>query len=156
MPETTTTSSSETTVKAAKRTITGLMVFGGIFAVIGNEIRAAEAPGVAHKGYVTEPAKIFLGVTAGGTLLLLLANAGKPGRELATGLAVLTFLSSTLVFGGPVWDWLGGLFRNQPGGSPTGSTSSTLATTPTGAPGPLALPPANPAPSANAFRASTT
>ena len=140
--------SSESTPKDGRRMIVGLIVFAGLFAIIGNELRLAQGKTKQGAGgFVTEPARIFVGVTAGGTLLLLLSRAGKPGEELASGLAVLTFASSALVFGGPVWSWLAGLFSSAPGGRSTGPTSPTMATSSTGQPAPLALPPVStPAP----------
>jgi hypothetical protein len=127
-------SSSETTPKSAKRTIAGLMIFAGVFSLVGNEIKRAQNPATGVPGLVSEPARIFLGTTIGGTLLLILADAGKPGKELATGLAVITFASAALIYGAPVWDLLGNLFAGKQGPTSTGSSPSTKATGTTGAP----------------------
>jgi hypothetical protein len=75
---------------------------------------------------VVRPITIMIGGGVATIILLVISHAGEPGAELATGLAVVTMVSSVLVFGKPVWDLIGSLTS---GG--TTPTASTTASTPT-------------------------
>lgn len=114
---------------SGSRLIFGLMAFAVAFSLIGNEIKVAES----SKGTtsqlsdgVTEGGKIILGGFFATALLVLLSHAGKPGHTLGVGVATVAALSSTLVYGGPIWSGASGLF----GSSPT--VPLATATTPTG------------------------
>jgi hypothetical protein len=108
------------------------MVFTVVFALIGNEIEhingdSPPATGKSTDG-VTSAGRIIIGGTIAATLLTLLSHAGPPGRQAAFGLATITFVTATLVYGGPVWNALASTVGNAPGGIPTTSTTPTTPT----------------------------
>lgn len=104
-------------------TIVALMFFGGLFALFGD----ASKKGVSIPNEIEAGAKIVVGGVVATSLLLLLSHAGEGGREAAVGLALVTFLTTTLVYGGPAWNALTGYFGSQPTGM-TGTTGATAST----------------------------
>lgn len=130
-PQTTTTRAQEDT-----RTITALMVTAVVFSLIGHEIKSI---GGAAKGQnqpngkdpITTGGRIIVGGAVATTLLLLLAHAGEGGKDFAFALAIVTFATTTLVYGGPVWLSISGALSGTPGDQPTASTASTTPTQPT-------------------------
>lgn len=106
------------------RSIAGLMGVAVVFSLVGNEIKAAGQKGSSTGGEITVAGKIILGGFLATGLLVLVSEAGDPGRQLGIGLATVTVLTSLLVYGGPVWDKLNALF----GGHTTGATGSTATT----------------------------
>lgn len=126
---TTTTQATEDT-----RTITALLAFTVAFALVGNEVKSGGKPGNPAAGspdHISTAGRIIIGGTIGATLLILLSHAGEPGRKFSLGLATVTFVTTALVYGGPVWTLLANIVKNNPGGTPTGLTKSTTPTTPT-------------------------
>ena len=67
------------------------------------------------------PIQIIIGGGVATVALLVISEAGSGGAELAEGLAVITMVSSVLLWGTPVFDYLSKLF----GSSPTGTTGTT-------------------------------
>jgi hypothetical protein len=119
---------SRSTSTNGSRTIVGLMFFATTFSLVGNEIKVVNAKnGQPSSGIVTEGSRIILGGVFATALLTLLSHAGDNGRQFAVGLALVTTVSSLLVFGAPVWDAANKLF----GSTPTGATAATAATKPT-------------------------
>jgi hypothetical protein len=103
--------------------IAALMFFTVTFALVGNEIKGNKKTG----GIITEPAKIVFGGTAATATLVLLSHAGDAGRQFAIGLAVVTFTTSALVYGGPVWRSISSI-TGRPGAVSRNSTPSTPST----------------------------
>ena len=109
-----------------------------VFAIVGSILKQSTAkvgapfpassgmsgPQGASFGKTTSPFIILLGGAVGTGLLVGIAEFGEAGERIGLGLAVIAMLSSTLVNGGPVWDWLGQKF----GSKPTVPLSPTLAT----------------------------
>lgn len=109
--------------------VVGLMGFTVLFAVMGEEIAAHKTgkSGANQASTVIAGApKILAGGVVATSLLVLVTHAGDGGRQLAIGLALVAFLTTSLVYGGPVWDAMSNAF----GSKPTGSTGSTTPTTP--------------------------
>jgi hypothetical protein len=102
------------------------MFFAMGFALVGNEINVKNS---TLPGLTTEPVRIALGGTIATTALVLIAQAGEAGRKFGVGLALVTFASSTLVYGKPVWQVLGnvagGSKKVQPSTPSTPSKPST-------------------------------
>lgn len=105
---------------------------GTVISLVGWELEKSQG----GKQSAIGGAQIIFGGTVAGVLLLAISNAGQAGAEFAQGLALVTGISSALVFGGPVWSALAGAFpsKNGPGGialanKPTTSTTSTTSTT---------------------------
>lgn len=142
---TTTTTDSENT-----RTLAALMVFTVVFALLGNEIKTLNPKIAAGQKAVAEvngsftlmgtpapPAsngisnagRIIIGGAIATSLLVLLSHAGPPGQRAAMGLATITFVTTTLVYGGPVWDTLRNAVGSNAGAQPTSSTTPTTPTT---------------------------
>lgn len=128
------------TTRPDTRLILALMTFAVAFALAGKELE----PSTTTQSEVGTPAvtipgasggvggaRIILGGFAAATLLTLLSHAGEPGRQFAVGLAVLTCVSSMLVYGQPVWAAISKLSAAGPGGTPSASTTPTTPTTPT-------------------------
>ena len=105
------------------RIIAALMFFTVAFSLVGNEIKGKKANG----GLVTEPVKIVFGGTAATATLVLLSHAGDAGRQFAVGLALVTFSTSALVYGGPVWRSISSIV-GRPGAVARNSTPSTPTT----------------------------
>ncbi len=138
---------SRTTLTAPGRLVFGLMTFTVVFALIGREIATGQAPnqpgqtgfgaavvpvnqyGVAG---TVSPFMIIFGGTVATSLLVLLTHAGEAGENFATGLALIAFVSSTLVFGKPVWDAANKAFGSTPT-TPLRQTSPTTSPTATAA-----------------------
>lgn len=119
----------EQSIKATKQKIASLMIFAGIFSVVGAELRATQTPKTGVGGLFTSPPKILLGTAIGGTLLLVMADLGGPAEEFAFGLSLITFTAAVLIEAGPVWKWLAGLVgATGSGGKPTTATGVTTAT----------------------------
>jgi hypothetical protein len=118
---------------SGSRMIVGLMGFAVAFSLVGNEIKVLNGTAAKGTGFVTEGGKIILGGAFATAILTLISHAGDGGRELATGLALVTLATSALVYGGPVWSALGKVFSNPTPAPtvPTGSTATTAATHPT-------------------------
>jgi hypothetical protein len=142
---------SRTVLTAPGRLILGLMTFTIAFSVIGDEIEnggptpgAPSQPGQTGYGAALTsvnqstgtatkragPFVIIFGGTVATSLLTLLSHAGDAGEEFATGLALIAFLSSALVYGGPVWDRLNAEFGSKPTKPVAATTPSTPTTTP--------------------------
>jgi hypothetical protein len=102
------------------------MSFAVVFSLIGNELRIAGHAKPGQPGLVTEGARIVIGGTIATALLALLTEAGDAGAKLGVGLALVTFTTATLVYGGPVWNALGKIV-----GSTTAGNVPTTPTTPT-------------------------
>lgn len=102
------------------RMIAALMFFTVAFSLVGNEIKGKKNT----TGLITEPAKIVLGGTAATAALVLISHAGDAGRQFAVGLALISFSTSALVYGGPVWRSLSSL-TGRPGAVARNSTPST-------------------------------
>lgn len=111
------------------RTVTALMIFTVIFALIGNEINhRTESGSHQTEGAITSSGRILLGGFVATTLLVLATHAGEAGRELGVGLSVVAFATATLVYGKPVWDAMNSAFGSKP---TTGlGTAPTTPTTP--------------------------
>jgi hypothetical protein len=104
------------------KTIIGLMIFAGLFSLIGNELSAgSKSKTSAGTGQITEGGKIIIGTVMATAFLTLIAHAGEAGYKFATGLAAVTAVTSMLVFGEPVWKTLG----ERIGTGPTAQTYST-------------------------------
>jgi hypothetical protein len=101
------------------RMIAALMFFTVGFSLVGNEIKAKSS-----NALITEPVKIVLGGTAATAALVLLSHAGDAGRQFAVGLALVSFTTSALVYGGPVWRSLSTL-TGRPGAVARNSTPTT-------------------------------
>jgi hypothetical protein len=93
-----------------------------LFSLIGNELKNTPSTPGADK--LTTGGKIILGGAVATTALTLLSHAGNAGRQFSVGLASVAMVTSTLVYGGPVWTALSKLF----GSKPTGSTGGTVGT----------------------------
>ncbi len=108
--------------------IAGLMAWAAMFALVGNEVTAAEKGGPADylvKAPVVGGAKIIVGGTIGTAALLMISHAGTAGQELATGLALVTAVSSMIIWGKPVF----GLLQSAFGAKPTTPLKSTTVPT---------------------------
>jgi hypothetical protein len=115
-------SSSRTVQSAPGRMIVGLMFFGVTFALVSNEIAPKTSSSPVNE--VTEGGKIIIGGIAATVALVLLSHAGEQGAQFATGLALITAVTSVLVKGGPVWASLSKVVGTKP-------IVPTTATTPT-------------------------
>lgn len=130
-----------TVIDNAGRTILALMTVTVIFSLIGDEISAKPKPGQTGYGAVApghtvnalgqaqgasiNPFMIILGGTLAAGVLTLIAHAGEAGEKLGVGLALLAMLTSTLVYGKPVWDAANNAF----GSTPTAGSGATTPTT---------------------------
>ncbi len=118
---------------ADSRLIFALMLWAGGFAFVGNEITRNANGQPIQAGKPDPGMKIILGTFASAAVLTLLSKAGEPGRQFAVGLATVAVVTSTLVYGAPVWKLLNSMVgKAGPGGSPTGVTSPTRPTGSTG------------------------
>jgi hypothetical protein len=118
----------------AGMTIAGLMAWSVMFALVGNEITVVKSGSATAKitSPITEGGKIILGGTLGTAFLLMISHAGSGGQQLATGLALLTAVSSMIVWGKPVFGEMSNLFSTKPTApltTTTPNTSPTPATT---------------------------
>jgi len=113
---------SRTTLTAPGRLIFGLMVFTIAFSLVGGEIEGAQG-----KKQTVNPFMIIFGGTVATSLLVLLSHAGEAGENFATGLATVTFVTASLVYGKPVWDAANKAF----GSTPTTPIAATTPSTPT-------------------------
>lgn len=116
---------------ADTRTIVGLIGFSVLFAIAGQQLAAVKGPQLLSASpspnkLATTGGKTIIGGFAAATILSLLAHAGTPGREFAVGLAVITCVTSVLVYGSPVWEEVAALV-----GHPTKPATPTGNTTPT-------------------------
>jgi hypothetical protein len=114
---------SRTTITAPGRLIFGLMTFTVVFSLVGEEI----GQGQGRKETVN-PFMIIFGGTVATSLLTLLSHAGEPGERFATGLAAVAFITSALVYGGPVWAAANKAFGSSPT-TPVASTTPSTAST---------------------------
>ena len=114
--------------------IVGLMGITVVFALVGSEIAALEKPNASTAGHLvqqgTGAAKVLVGGTLATTALVLLAHGGDAGRQFATGLALVSMVTATLVYGGPVWAAISRSVGAPAGAPGTGSTTPTGNTTP--------------------------
>jgi hypothetical protein len=99
------------------RQIVGAMTVTMLFAVINQYVDPKKTP---------DPFKIFLGGFAATAILVGMTEAGEGAAELGVGLAYLTVMAATLVYGGPVWKVLSTKL-----GVKTAPTKPTAPTTPT-------------------------
>jgi hypothetical protein len=113
----------KTSTDSDARIIAALMFFTVAFSLVGNEIKGNNKTG----GLITEPAKIVFGGTAATATLVLLSHAGDAGRQFAIGLAVVTFTTSALVYGAPVWRSISSI-AGRPGAVARNSTPTTPST----------------------------
>jgi hypothetical protein len=115
----------------AGMTIAGLMAWSVMFALVGNEITVTKTGSATAKitSPITEGGKIILGGTLGTAFLLMISHAGSGGQQLATGLALLTAVSSMVVWGKPVFSEMSNLFGTTKPTAPL--TTTTLNTSPT-------------------------
>ncbi len=79
------------------------MFFAVAFSLVGNEIKISQGTSKSSTNGVSEGGKILIGGVAATVVLTMLSHAGEAGAEFATGLALITTVTSVLVFGGPVW-----------------------------------------------------
>jgi hypothetical protein len=114
---------SRTTITAPGRLIFGLMTFTVVFSLVGEEISQGQG-----KKQTVNPFIIIFGGTVATSLLTLLSHAGEAGERFATGLALIAFLSSSLVYGKPVWDAANKAFGTTPT-TPVGQSTPTTGTT---------------------------
>lgn len=133
MPTTTVTNT------ANGKLVVGLMGTTIVFSVIGAELQAFVGPTATQVGLHSGPGgtgavagstgavRIIIGGTVATALLVGLTHAGNAGRQFAVGLALVSMVTATLVYGGPVWVALNSMF----GVKPTGGTAATTPTTPT-------------------------
>lgn len=110
--------------EAPSRLILTLMAFTVVFAVIGKEIEGSKPAPTGKPLPSWSPFTIIFGGTVATVLLSLLSKV-EAAEEFATGLALIAFLSSMLVYGGEVF----GTLTNALGYKPT--TLHTTPTTPT-------------------------
>lgn len=123
-----TTSSSRVFDTESGRLIGGLMFFAVGFSLAGHEIQSL-GKGQAKQGGLNGPT-IIIGGFAATAVLTLVSHAGEGGRQFAVGLALVTTVSSLLVYGGPVWKGLSNLYGSKPT-TPTAESSATNPTNPT-------------------------
>lgn len=122
--------------------VVGLMGTTVVFSVIGAELKAFTAspgntltglhngqPGTPGTGAGSGAVKIIIGGTVATVLLVGLTHAGSAGRQFAVGLALVSMVTATLVYGGPVWLALNRMFNTTPS-TATGNTAGTTPTTP--------------------------
>lgn len=103
---------SQTRPRSPQRAIVGTMAFGVLFALVGSELT------IQKGGQSTvRPITIMIGGGVATTILLVISHAGEEGAELAEGLAVVTMVTTVLVAGSPVWQWLSKLLA-KPSVSP--------------------------------------
>ena len=103
------------------RTVVGLMAFTTVFALISTEIEGFADPKKASGGV-----RILIGGGVATILLLVIAEAGDAGAQLAEGLAVVTTVAAVLVKGGPVWNWANKAFGSKPTGGTTGTPTVNM------------------------------
>ena len=122
--------------------VVGLMGTTVVFSVIGAELKAFTAspgttlvglhngqPGTPGTGASSGAVKIIIGGTVATVLLVGLTHAGSAGRQFAVGLALVSMVTATLVYGGPVWLALNRMFNTTPS-TATGNTAGTTPTRP--------------------------
>ena len=107
------------------RMIAALMFFTVGFSLVGNEIKIGQGKSAGGSNLITEPVKIVFGGTAATAALVLLSHAGEPGRQFAIGLALISFTTSALVYGGPVWRSISSIT-----GRPNAASKNSTPTTP--------------------------
>jgi hypothetical protein len=117
------------------RTVVGLIGFAVLFSLIGNEIQIANGT-KSNKlaNGLDKGATIIIGGFVAAALLTALTGAGEAGRKFAVGLSVVTMVTATLVYGGPVWVAIQNaeVSGSSTGGTkPTGNTAATSPSTPT-------------------------
>jgi hypothetical protein len=126
------TSISNTVQTEDTRTVTALMIFTVVFALIGNEIKSNSSTDKAAADGITASGRIIVGGAVATTLLALISHAGQPGRQIALSLSTVTCVTAMLVYGAPVWDALSrAVGGNAPATTPTAGTSGATTTTPT-------------------------
>jgi hypothetical protein len=106
------------------------MAFATAFSLAGNELKmieGAKSLSSAVGGPITEGGRIIIGGTFATAILLMISHAGDAGRTFAVGVAAIAALSSTLVYGAPVWNALNTLFKSTPTKPLTGGTTPTTA-----------------------------
>jgi hypothetical protein len=118
--------STRTTVPEGGRLVVGLMVTSAGFAIGTNAVRHAQGAAVP-----VGDARILLGGSVATVALVMLTHGGDAARSFAVGLALVTAVTSMLVFGGPVWETLGKYIGSTKPSPPTGSTSPSTPSTPT-------------------------
>ncbi len=128
-------SSSKVLTTEGAPTVVALMGVTVVFALIGNELdilAGTTKPGKPGGGNViTAGGKIIVGGFVATTLLVLLTHAGEVGRQTALGLALVTMVTTTLVYGGPVWLAMNNAFGSS-GSTPTTPNAIPSPTAPTG------------------------
>lgn len=112
------------------RTVTGLIGFAVLFSLLGVEIKVATGQSTNKLGTgLGEGGTIIVGGFIAAALLTALSGAGEAGRQFSVGLATVTMVTATLVYGKPVWDSLNTIVGGKPTGA-TADTGNTTATTP--------------------------
>jgi hypothetical protein len=119
---------SAVTEEPNSRIIFALMGFAVAFSLVGNEVKAVTTPKTGSTGVVTVAGKIVLGGFFATSLLVLISHAGDPGRQIGVGLATVAALSSSLVYGGPVWGQANALFGTRPTTPLATATANTVGT----------------------------
>lgn len=96
------------------RTIASLVFLASGIALVGNELHVGTTGSLVSTQQHTSSVRIVLGGTFSGVTLVLLSHAGDAGQQFATGLAVVLFLSSALVYGAPFWKLVSSLTAASP------------------------------------------
>lgn len=110
-----------------------LMAFTVGFALLGHEIKSANTTPEQSKATtgndpITTGGRILIGGFLAGGVLIAVSHAGDAGAQFATGLALVSAVTATLVYGGPVWSLLSKVTGSS---TPTTPTSTSPATSPT-------------------------
>jgi hypothetical protein len=106
------------TTSAPGRMIVTLLGFTVAFSLVGEWVAPPAKPGATPQ---LSPFTILFGGAVAASTLILISHAGPAGETFATGLALVAFLTATLVYGKPVWDAI----NKTVGGKPTGNTGKT-------------------------------
>lgn len=116
---------SSTRASKSSRTIVTLVALAGGIALISNELETGVTGSKVSTAQHASGAKIILGATVSGVTLTLLSHAGDAGQTFATGLAVVLFLSSALVYGGPFFKLVGSVTSTSKPSTPTKPVTAT-------------------------------
>lgn len=106
--------STEIKPSQSSRTIASLVFLASGIALVGNELHGGVTGSLVSTQQHASATRIVLGGTFSGVTLVLLSHAGDAGQQFATGLAVVLFLSSALVYGAPFWKLISSLTSAKP------------------------------------------